>query len=271
MVFRGFSGPANQVALSNCFGACQGHPVKPTDVPREYPELVNVRYDPDDADVYEVDGREVGGWLPWHFDLVYMDKVNHGGILRPMTVPSEGGQTGFIDKIALYAILPDRLKTRIEGLSVLYKLDLDADHQKFGRRASVRLIRHSRNISEIIARQDAFPRVAHPLVYTQAETGRGVLNFSPWFATGVLDLDDDEGAALLDDLAAHCGDESRAYFHDWRHDDMVLWDNWRMLHCAAGVPRGSRRWLQRTTIAGDYALGKLADHGGDPINHIPTV
>jgi taurine dioxygenase len=37
---------------------------------------------------------------------------------------------------------------------------------------------------------------------------------------------------------------------------MVLWDNWRMLHCAQGVPPGEERRMRRTTIAGDYALGR---------------
>jgi taurine dioxygenase len=38
---------------------------------------------------------------------------------------------------------------------------------------------------------------------------------------------------------------------------MVLWDNWRMLHCANGMPAGQRRHMRRTTIAGDYGLGRF--------------
>ncbi len=37
---------------------------------------------------------------------------------------------------------------------------------------------------------------------------------------------------------------------------MVLWDNWRMLHSARGIAPTDRRRMQRTTIAGDYALGR---------------
>ena len=37
---------------------------------------------------------------------------------------------------------------------------------------------------------------------------------------------------------------------------MVLWDNWRMMHSANGVAIDDRRSMQRTTIAGDYALGR---------------
>jgi len=47
-----------------------------------------------------------------------------------------------------------------------------------------------------------------------------------------------------------------AYIHQWQEDDMVLWDNWRMLHSAREYHRVERRRMRRTTIAGDYALGR---------------
>ena len=40
---------------------------------------------------------------------------------------------------------------------------------------------------------------------------------------------------------------------------MVLFDNWRMMHCAAGVPVEARRHMQRTTITGDYGRGRLRE------------
>jgi hypothetical protein len=43
--------------------------------------------------------------------------------------------------------------------------------------------------------------------------------------------------------------------------DMVLWDKWRMLHCANGMPAGQRRHMRRTTIAGDYGLGRFEKVG----------
>ena len=38
---------------------------------------------------------------------------------------------------------------------------------------------------------------------------------------------------------------------------MVLWDNWRMLHCATGTPADETRLMERTTIGGDYGLGRI--------------
>jgi len=50
-----------------------------------------------------------------------------------------------------------------------------------------------------------------------------------------------------------------AYDHMWQPGDMVLWDNWRMLHCARGVPDGMYREVHGTSIAGDYALGRVLE------------
>lgn len=42
-----------------------------------------------------------------------------------------------------------------------------------------------------------------------------------------------------------------------RADDMVLWDNWRAMHCTTGTKPGIRRLINRTTIAGDVLLGRV--------------
>ena len=90
----------------------------------------------------------------------------------------------------------------------------------------------------------------------QRETGRKVANVSPWFADGIEGLETPEGDALLREVIARITRPELAYFHKWAPGEMVLWDNWRMLHCATGTPAGMRRHLTRTIIAGDYALGR---------------
>ena len=105
------------------------------------------------------------------------------------------------------------------------------------------------------------------MVYTQPSTGRRVANVSPWFAEGIEGMDTPEGDALLREVIGHITSTGRAYFHQWRPGEMVLWDNWRMLHCATGTPVGMRRLLSRTTIAGDYGLGRWeqVDADGEPV------
>jgi taurine dioxygenase len=257
LVFRKLTGEETHITLSGIFGPLWAHPT-PENRAKDRQELIDVRHTSDDAWLTEVDGEVRGSYLPWHFDLVYVDKINRGGILRPVTLPRRLGQTGFIDRISAYDTLPDDLKARIEGLHVVYRYDLDASHQKFGRKHQARVVQYSavaRKVEASIARDD-YPDVLHPMVYTQLETGRKVLNVSPWFAMGIFEMRNAEGDDLLERIARHLIDEKNAYYHHWQPDDMVLWDNWRTLHSAVGAPPDEERHLRRTTIGGDYALGR---------------
>ncbi len=254
VVFRGLEGEDAQLELSRCFGRLIAHPTRETRA--EHPELMTVHYRPEDGWLMRVDGELRGSWLPWHSDLIYVDRINRGGILRPVRLPDHLGQTGFIDKIRAYASLPERLKRRIEGLEVVYKYDLDPARQRFGRTADVTVERYTPGVLSIQDRLDEFPRVIHPLVYVQRETGRKVLNLSPWFAVGIAGMMTAEGDALLKEIARHMVDGADLYLHDWQLDDLVLWDNWRVLHSATGSPPDQERWMLRTTIEGDYGLGR---------------
>ena len=73
------------------------------------------------------------------------------------------------------------------------------------------------------------------------------------------------GDALLEDvcqtinrLAAEC-----SYHHQWSGADMVIWDNTRMLHAVSGHDPQESRLMYRTTIKGDYGLGRW-ETGGAP-------
>ena len=37
---------------------------------------------------------------------------------------------------------------------------------------------------------------------------------------------------------------------------MVLWDSWRMLHCVTPGPYEDVRIVERTTLGGNYGLGR---------------
>jgi taurine dioxygenase len=80
--------PDVHVALSRCFGTLQVHPVNKNQV-EGFPEVVDMSYTPPTRPgdlsyhaVYRIEGRELAGWLPWHFDLSYMTEINHGSMLR---------------------------------------------------------------------------------------------------------------------------------------------------------------------------------------------
>jgi taurine dioxygenase len=256
LLFRGGeSSPDMQLALSACFGTLEPHPFPESRLEGE-PDLVKIKYYPEDGNQYEVDGLMRGGWLPWHSDLIYTHRINRGGILRPLQLPRRHGQTGFLCQIAAYESLPQSLRSRIENLHVVYEVVINMAHHPFSNYGKIALKRWSVSGQSIEKRRFSYPRVIHPMVFTQPETGRRVLNVSPAFAAGIYELGGIDGDALLREIVAFCTDPSLAYFHEWQEDDMVLWDNWRTLHCAAGVELDDTRVMARTTIAGDYALGR---------------
>jgi taurine dioxygenase len=254
IVFRDTDGLDTHLKLSEVFGQNEEHPLlRGVDVPQA--DKVSVNIGEEGGGIYEINGEERGGWLAWHKDSIYTDALNHGGILWSIAVPERGGETGFIDQIAAYEALPEDLKQRIDGLNVIYKYTRDSWESKFGEHPQ-RRIRLSAFQAQTNMHYTTQSRVIHPMVYTQEQTGRKVINVSPWFADGIEGMENDEGDALLRDIIERITRPERAYFHKWVTGEMVLWDNWRMLHCACGTPLGMKRHMRRTTIHGDYALGR---------------
>jgi taurine dioxygenase len=236
LTFRGMISSCFQIKLSKIFGELEIHPVEEL-LDKENPELINIDYDPATAAVWEVNGVELGSWLPWHSDLVFMNRINRGGILRAIDVPSAGGET-------------------IENLYVVYKMKVDYEGQRYTSDKLVRLSKSSKYIESMKQREDIdFPCVIHPVVFTHPETNQKVLNISPTCAEYVYEMDATSGHKLLMFLTRHVSSEKFAYYHKWSLDEIVLWDNWRSIHCSTGVIPGHIRRMQRTTIVGDYKLG----------------
>ncbi len=257
IVFRGIEGGIDtQIRLSEIYGEPEIHPMMVgTDIKTEHRALAPIEFDREDGNIYEIGGELRGGYLPWHFDGAYVDRINHGGILRPEVLPSRGGDTGFIDQIAAYDLLPDTLKQRVEGLSVVYSYQPDFTRAKFGSQVD-KLVRMSTLFRKGMDHPSVQTRAIHPLVYGQAGTGKRILHVSPWFADGIEGMETPEGDALLAEVIAYAIRPELMYFHKWQAGDMVLWDNWRMLHCATGIPPEETRVMRRTTIVGDYGLGR---------------
>ena len=258
IVFKDLTGLDTQIRLSEVFGEPEVHPLlRNIDVPRENKLIIDI--DADASGHYIVDGEVRAGWLAWHKDSMYTDKINHGGILWAIQVPEEGGETGFIDQVAAYDALPEDLRKRIEGLNVVYRFTIDSWESKFGDKPEDRIslpdvaVKMSDNFNKTLVRS------IHPMVAIQPGTGRKFVNVSPWFADGIEGMENDEGDALLREVIEHNTRPERIYLHKYVPDEMVLWDNWRMLHCATGTPLGMKRHMRRTTLFGDYGQGRLEE------------
>lgn len=247
-----------QMRLSSIFGEMEPAATADLNDP-DNAFMMTLAYDPADptgrpAPFYNVDGIDVAGWLGWHWDQSFMPTIVRGAVLR-MTHPARTmGETGFSDAISAYDRLSEEMKKRIEPLEVVYEFNSDFTSGQFGFPKSIRSI----NVGGPKTKYD-FPPVVHPLVITQRETKRKVLKLSPMHSRYILGMDRAESDALLTELAEHIGDPAFAYFHKWQKNDMIVWDNWRMIHSSKGVPLDCLRSARRTTIVGDYKVGRYLD------------
>jgi taurine dioxygenase len=258
--------PKMHVALSKVFGPLKDHPTKST--PRtaldEAQGVIDMHHvpseDPLNVDgVVEIDGQRLARFSPWHFDHCYNDELNRAGILRSPVIAPVGGRTGFMDGIELYSQFPKDLRDQIEKYNIIYTLDTRLTKMRFG--VNFKPLGDPPKTKELLKEVAIFPRAMHPAVWTR-RTGEPVLHVGPWMAVGVEHHEDPEGDALFDRVCHEVnrlGQGTSAYWHDWKTTDMVIWDNWRMLHAVEGCDAKYERRTMRSTIKGDYGLGYFED------------
>jgi taurine dioxygenase len=257
-----------QVELSKVFGPLKDHPTKSTPRDGETGDaalgFIDMHYKPND-DAYtsgglvEIDGQMLARFSPWHFDHCYNDELNRAGVLRaPINAPV-GGRTGFMDGIEVYGQFPQALRDRLEKLNIIYTLDTRLTKMRFG----VNFTPHGDppQTAELLKEVAIFPRAMHPAVWTR-QSGEKVLHVGPWMSVGVEHNETPEGEAFFDEVCHainKIGEGNAAYWHDWKPTDMVIWDNWRMVHAVEGCDAKYERRTLRTTIKGDYGLGYFED------------
>lgn len=258
-----------QVLLSKAFGPLKDHPTK--SVPRADrdldPGVIDMKHKHEaeykDHGLIEVDGKKVISFLPWHFDHTYNDELNYAGVLRAVDIAPEGGRTGFADGIQIWNDLDPAIKQRIEGLNVLYTLDVRLSQMRFGRYFKDNGdLPHMEAVTKEAAR---FPRAIHPMVWTRP-TGEKVAHFCGFSAVGIENHEDPAGEALLEEALQAMYKVLVPYWHEWKTTDMLIWDNHRCLHAVEGCPPNYERRMHRTTIKGDYGLGRF--EGGKKIGEV---
>ena len=253
-----------QLALSTAIGPLKEHPVKSLSrVDQDtMPGVIKIAVTPEHGGIVEIGGKVVSHWLPWHFDHCYNNELNRAGVLRAIDIVEDGGITGFADGIALYKAFPKDLLERIEGRDILYTLSTQYSQLKFGKPADMKIVRPKPMNEEFNKQAAAMPRAIHPAVWTRA-SGEKVLHVSAYMSQGIVGREDPEGDAMLEEvaqtinrLAAQC-----SYHHRWKPTEMIIWDNWRMLHTVSGNNPDESRTMHRTTIKGDYGLGRFENDG----------
>ena len=258
IVFEGVeNSAAMQTEISEVFGPLKEHPVASVDrADADNLKGVIAITAGDHAAVVEIDGKPLVTWQPWHFDHAYNDELNRAGVLRPVIIAAEGGKTGFACGIQIYNDMDPAIRAKMEGLYLHYNLDLRYTHQQFGLPANFRQTRyHESKLHELTAGD---PCSIHPALWTRS-TGEKVFHMTGYGCRGCNGDKSDAVFPMLEEIWQEAMRVIKPYYHSWKPNDMVIWDNWRVLHEATGCPPDIERVVHRTTIKGDYGLGRFEE------------
>ena len=238
---------AEQIRFSRVFGELEIHPLERIRH-KDHPELIELNSaDEQTNPTSSWDGEDWIGRLGWHTDLIYSGKPNLGAVLRAVILPANDGQTGYADRGAAYDALPDSVKEAIADLEVVYRFEVNLYRMPYLDTSGYLAGPGAPDKPADVGFPD-FPDSVYPLVVSHPVSGRKVLNVCPMFLSHIRDRPEGGGDPLLQSLVDHVTDERFSYHHSWKRDDIILWDNWRMMHCAPGIRPGDERLIHRTTI-----------------------
>jgi taurine dioxygenase len=199
-------------------------------------------------EVYEVRNIQVApGKYRINGGSFHTDHSNHpippkATALHPISLPSYGGDTQFVDMHAAYDDLPEATKQRIERLRALHVFE-----SKFSPRKLKPL--DEKGLAELP------PPSKHPLVRVHPENGRKALYLNPVRIEAIDGLSEAEALALVAELVAHATQKKYEYRHQWRYGDMVIWDNRSVMHQANGdYDMNEVRHLHRIMVKGEPVI-----------------
>ncbi len=236
LLFRGQDlSEDDQVRFARRFGALQGRP-RPASMRAEsgevrHPEIMlvsNIRKD----------GKLIGslpdGEMQFHSDMCYIEKPAKGTFLYAIEIPSEGGDTLFLNTYKAYESLPANIKARIDGAKAL-NVFLYGSTSREGNKPDF----------------SVHPNYVHPMVRTHPDTGRKALFVNRLMTWSIEGMDEAESTMLLDRLFDHMEQPQFIYDHKWRVGDLLLWDNRCTLHARTDFSAQARRLLRRVVIQGE--------------------
>ncbi len=178
----------------------------------------------------------------WHTDLSYNATVGYTTMLHAIEIPHRDGRplgaTEFASTTAAYDELPDDLKRRLHGMTVLHDFD------KFWE--MMRTVRGSPRPPLTEAQRKARPPTSHPIFLRHPLSGRTILYANPGYAVRINELPADESDRVLARLFEHQVQPHLVHRHEWAVGDVLVWDNLATIHNAVADYRpDEHRLLKR--------------------------
>ena len=202
-----------------------------------YPGIVPISRDPE---VY-VFAKMASANDYWHADGTSYECPDKATFLAARTAPDVGeGNTEFASAYAAYEALPEEMKARLDGLHVRHTFE-NAQRHAFPDPSDKQV--------------EMWKRVegrTHPIVWRRADGRASLLLGST--AESIVELDHDEGRALIAELNEWITQDRFTLTHVWREGDLVIFDNTAVLHRARPYAPTSPRLMHRITLTGEVAV-----------------
>jgi len=186
------------------------------------------------------------GTFFWHIDGVTIDQpLPKATLLTARRLAPSGGQTEFSSTYAAYESLPDAEKRAIESLKVLHRME-----------SSMQPVFEHLSAEDLVRWRAMSTPMVHPLVWTHA-SGRKSLVIGT-HADHVIGQPIAHGRSLLIRLQEWAAQPAFSYRHEWSEGDLVIWDNWGVMHRVVPYDESSGRRMHRTTIMGEERMAGSA-------------
>jgi taurine dioxygenase len=177
------------------------------------------------------DGKPIGladAGQDWHTDMSYSKTIAFANVLYALQVPRRNGNTlgdtEFSGMHAAYDGLPEDLKKKLAGMTVLH------DFNKFWE--MMRREKGSKRPPLTEAQRKTKPPVSHPIFLEHPITRRKVLYANPGYSMRINELPEKESDGILEFLFKHQLKPEYRYRHQWSEGDLLMWENFGTIHNA---------------------------------------
>lgn len=186
----------------------------------------------------------------WHTDVTFVDRIPAISLLRPVILPSHGGNTVWANTVTAYERLHPALQALVERLwavhTNLYDYVAERDEKRIG----------GIDVEEQAYRDEFASQVfetEHPVVRVHPETGERTLLLGH-FIKRFVGLNSHDSADLFTLLQRHVTRLENTVRWRWSLGDLAIWDNRATQHYGVADYGDQKRLLHRITLAGDVPV-----------------
>jgi taurine dioxygenase len=178
----------------------------------------------------------------WHTDLTFVLEPSAFSILRPIELPSYGGDTLWANAASAYRRLPEPLRLLADNLWAIHATDFDFAGT-FNDDYKAKMKNYGANTAKHV------DEIEHPVVHLHPETGERSLILGSWVKRFV-GLNNADSAKIFEILQSYVSMPENTVRWHWRMGDVAMWDNRATQHRAVPDYGDGPRVLRRATVLG---------------------